>query len=84
MEKIYLLIQDYVTDLNPEFKVNAYKTKNGATKAFNDAVNESKPQDEENGFSIDVDTDTEYEAYEDGYYLDNHSHIYIKEVEIEN
>ena len=84
MEKVFLLIQDYVVDLNTEFKVNAFKTMEGAKKAFNDAVSESKPTDEENGFEVETDTDTDYEAYIDGEYIDNHSHVYIKEVNVEN
>jgi hypothetical protein len=84
MNKVYILIQDYAVDLNTEFKVNAFKTIEGAKKAFNDAVTESKPVDEENGFEVETDTDTEYEACINGEYVDNHSHVYIEEVEVEN
>ena len=84
MEKVYLLIQDYVTDLNPELKVDVYKTKKSAKIALKDAVAESKPNDKENGYNIETNNSTEYEAYEDGNYPDNHSHIYIKEVEVKS
>ena len=84
MDKIYLVIQDYVTDLNTEFKVNAYKTIKSAKAALKEAVKESKPMDKENDFEVETDTDTEYEAYLDGYYIDNHSHIYIEEVKVED
>ena len=84
MDKVYLLIQDYVTDLNTEFKVDAYKTMDSAKAALKEAVKKSKPLDKENGFEIETDNETEYEAYLDGYYIDNHSHIYIQEVKIED
>lgn len=84
MDKIYLLIQDYVTDLNTEFKVNAYKTSKSAKAALKEAVKESKSTDEENGFEVETDTATEYEAYIDGEYIDNHTHIYIEEVKVED
>ena len=84
MDKIYLVIQDYVTDLNTEFKVNAYKTIERAKAALKEAVKESKPMDKDNDFEVETDTDTEYEAYLDGEYIDNHSHIYIEEVKVED
>ena len=84
MDKIYLVIQDYVTDLNTEFKVNAYKTIERAKAALKEAVNESKPMDKDNDFEVETDTDTEYEAYLDGEYIDNHTHIYIEEVKVED
>ena len=84
MEKIYLLIQEYVVDLNKELKVNAYKTMKGAKKAFKSAVAKSKPTDKANGFEVETETATEYEVYIDGEYIDNHTNIYIKEVEVEN
>ena len=84
MDKIYLVIQDYVADLNTEFKVNAYKTIESAKAALKEAVKESKPMDKQNDFEVETDTDTEYEAYLDGYYIDNHSHIYIEEVKVED
>ena len=84
MDKIYLLIQDYVVDSNAELKISAYKTIKGAKTALKDAVKESKPTDKENGFEVYTDKSTEYEAYIEGYYIDNHTHIYIKEVEVEN
>lgn len=84
MDKVYLLIQDYVTDLNIEFKVDAYKTMDSAKAALKEAVKESKPIDKFNDFEVETNTDTEYEAYVDGEYVDNHSHIYIEEVEVKN
>ena len=84
MEKIYLLIQDYVVDLESEFRVNAFKSMNGAKAAFKKAVKESKPIDKRNHFKVETNTDTEYEAYLPEEYIDNHTHIYIKEVEVEN
>ena len=84
MDKVYLLIQDYVTDLNTEFKVDAYKTMDSAKATLKEAVKESKPMDKDNDFEVETDTDTEYEAYLDGEYVDNHSHIYIEEAEVKN
>ena len=84
MDKAYLLIQDYATDLNTEFKVDAYKTSKSAKAALKEAVKESKPTDKNNGFEVETDTATEYEAYIDGEYADNHSHIYIEEVEVKD
>ena len=84
MDKIYLLIEDYVVDLNPEFKVNAYKSMKSAKAALKKAVADSKYYDKENGFKVYTNKSTEYEAYINGEYIDNHSHIYIKEVEVEN
>ena len=84
MDKVYLLIEDYVVDLEPEFKVSVYKSMKGAKKAFKDAVKESKQTDKDNGFDVFDKTETDYEAYIEGEHIDNHSHIYIKEVEVEN
>lgn len=36
---------------------------------------------EEHNYKIETNTDTEFEAYEDGFYSDEHTHLWIEEVE---
>ena len=84
MNKVYILIQDYAIQFDTELRIKAYKSMDGAKKAFRTAVEESKKIDKVNNFEVFDDTETSYTAYIDGEETENHSRIYIEEVEVEN
>ena len=51
-----------------------------AKEIFNEYLNEEKKYAEEHGFTIYEDCDTIFDAGEDGYYITNHTNLYIQGV----
>ena len=51
-----------------------------AKEIFDEAVEAEKDFVENNGWEIYEDNDCEFDAGENGYYVDNHSRVFIQEV----
>lgn len=51
-----------------------------AKEIFNKQLVEEKEYAEEHGFEIYDDCETVFDAGEDGYYVNNHTHLYIQMV----
>jgi hypothetical protein len=49
-----------------------------AKEIFNESLVEEKQYAEENGFTIYDDCETVFDAGEDGYYVSNHTNLYIQ------
>jgi hypothetical protein len=84
MKKIFLVVCHAVCNLEDcGINIIAFEKKEDAKKYFNEQVEYEK--DEINGLDwiISTDTDTEFEAYEDGDYTRKHTMCEIRELVIE-
>lgn len=84
MKKIFLVISHAVCDLE-DYGVGTipFEKEDDAKKYFNEQVAYEKDAIEGLDWIISQDTDTEFEAYEDGYYTRNHTMCEIRELTIE-
>lgn len=79
MDKIILLIEEYVCDGNVDFKVTPFRDWDKAKDEFQKAAQSDM---DEYPDTVQVATDTHYENYEDGDYNECHSVIYLTEKEV--
>lgn len=77
--KHYLIIRDYTIDYENTVEIIgiAY-TMRKAKKIFNENVVEDMKYAEDKGFIIHTDEDTEFDAGEEGCYIENHTNLHIK------
>lgn len=84
-KNIFIVQTDFLNDgENCSYQLEAFQDKEDAQKYFNELVTKEKEdiKDRED-WVIDEDSDTLFEAYEDGYYSDNHSVISLKTIKIQ-
>ena len=80
--KHYLVILDWATHNDAgEETLGIKHTFEEAKEIFNQRLPEEIQFAEDNGYIIGTNDETEFEAYEDGYYAAEHTLLYIKEVE---
>lgn len=80
--KHYVIILDWAT--NDDSGVNIVGVAHDMTKAkeiFASAIDDEREIAEDYGWHIEEDSDVYFEAYEDGYYSQAHTVLYIQEVE---
>ena len=64
--------------------IQAYQEKEDAQKYFNELVaKEKKELKHKEDWVVDEDSETSFEAYEDGYYSDNHSVVRLMTIKIQ-
>lgn len=84
-KNIFIVQTDFLNDgENCSYQLEAFQDKEDAQKYFNELVTKEKEdiKDRED-WVVDEDSDTLFEAYEDGYYSDNHSVISLKTIKIQ-
>jgi hypothetical protein len=84
-KNIFIVQTDFLCEGDDcSYGIQAYQEKEDAQKYFNELVTKEKEdiKDKED-WVIDEDSDTLFEAYEDGYYSDNHSVISLKTIKIQ-
>lgn len=84
-KNIFIVQTDFLNDgENCSYQLQAFQDKEDAQKYFNELVTKEKEdiKDRED-WVVDEDSDTLFEAYEDGYYSDNHSVISLKTIKIQ-
>lgn len=84
-KNIFIVQTDFLNDgENCSYQLQAYQEKEDAQKYFNELVTKEKEdiKDRED-WVVDEDSETSFEAYEDGYYSDNHSVISLKTIKIQ-
>ncbi len=59
-----------------------FRTKKKALKAFEEWKKDEMFYVKENGWKIGTDTEEHFEAYEEGYYCQNHTEGFVNEYEI--
>lgn len=84
MKKIYLVVNHAVCDLE-DYGVGtiAFEKEDDAKKYFDEQVEMEKAEIDGEGWIISSNTDTEFEAYEEGDYTRNHTMCEIRELVIE-
>lgn len=84
MKKIYLVVSHAVCDLE-DYGVGtiAFEKEEDAKKYFDEQVEMEKAEIDGEGWIVSSDTDTEFEAYEEGDYTRNHTMCEIRELVIE-
>lgn len=84
MKKIYLVVNHAVCDLEDcGVGTIAFEKEEDAKEFFNDQVAGEKDAIKGLDWVVSSDTDTEFEAYEDGGYTGNHTLCEIRELVIE-
>lgn len=82
--KHYVILCDWAVDQMGESGVSitaVTHTLDEAKAIFAEKVVDEKKYAYDNGWEIFADTDTEFDAGEDGFYAAEHAHFYIQEVE---
>ena len=84
-KNIFIIQTDFLNDgENCSYQLQAYQEKEDAQKYFNELVTkEKKDIKDREDWVVDEDSETSFEAYEDGYYSDNHSVISLKTIKIQ-
>lgn len=84
MKKIYLVVNHSVYDYSDNgIGTMAFSTREKAESFFKTKVEEVKREIEGLYWDIITDTADEFEAYEEGYYAQNHTFFEIRELVIE-
>ena len=84
-KNIFIVYTDFVCDGDDcGHGIQAYQYKEDAQKYFNELVTKEKEdiKDKED-WEISEDSETSFEAYEDGYYSDNHSVVTLITIKIQ-
>ena len=74
------IVNDYGTITD---EVRLFKALEDAEKVFNDIVEEERRIANDNEWEIEDDDNRNFEAYESGYFVHNHSCVSLFEIEIE-
>ena len=84
-KNIFIVQTDFLNDgENCSYQLEAFQDKEDAQKYFNELVaKEKKDIKDREDWVVDEDSETLFEAYEDGYYSDNHSVISLKTIKIQ-
>lgn len=84
-KNIFIVQTDFLNDgENCSYQLQAFQDKEDAQKYFNELVTKEKEdiKDKED-WEISEDSETSFEAYEDGYYSDNHSVVTLITIKIQ-
>jgi len=92
MDKVYVLVEDYVFDFEREIQTTLYSTKEKAQKAMADTIAHEKESswlakylDEEGNFDEDIAVEEgkdSIDIYPDGRASEFETHIYIREEKV--
>lgn len=83
--KVFLLIYDSAYDCDDVFEVDAYEDIEVAKADLKEIADDFKRNDtlmDNDNCVISTDSDTEFTAYENGRYCENHLSVYITEKQI--
>lgn len=81
MAKTYTVLHDWSSDYEHGTNIlGIFTDKNEAYDTFQNALVDEKNLAEEEGFTVETDTDVCFDAYEDGYYAKNHTTLTIEEL----
>ena len=79
--KHYVIINDWATNFESGSTVlGVAHTMEEAREIFNQSYNEEKQYAEDHDWEVYDDCETVFDAGEDGYYVSNHTHLYIQMV----
>lgn len=81
MNYVYLVIEDYATDYESGKEIEAYSTLEKAQKRVKEKIKDFKKLDV--SYDVEIEEPYYYEGYESGYYIKNHTSIYIQKMEVE-
>lgn len=76
----YVILLDWATDSSSECGIDVVAvthTLDEAKSIFSERVSDEKQHAFDNGYEIYTDTETEFDAGEDGFYAAEHAHLYI-------
>ena len=79
--KVFVLFMQMVYDFGDSNSIEVFSTKDKAMEAFNEFVAKEKKNAEGDGWEIEI-SDGCFEAYEDGYYAENHVLASVSELEV--
>ena len=84
-KNIFIVQTDFLNDgENCSYQLEAFQDKEDAQKYFNELVTkEKKDIKDREDWVVDEDSETSFEAYEDGYYSDNHSVVSLETIKIQ-
>ena len=84
-KNIFIVRTDFLCDGDDcSHRIQAYQYKEDAQKYFNELVaKEKKELKNKEDWVISEDSETTFEAYEDGYYSDNHSVVTLRTIKIQ-
>ena len=83
MKYVYVLLLDWAEDMEPQVSVvGVYSTFDKAKKAFREQLKSEKEFNEEYDL-VEVDSETEYLAYNDGESISHHCNLRIIKKELE-
>lgn len=79
--KHYIIIGDWANEYGSDITIfGVAHSMEEAKEKFYEAYENEKEYALENDFTIYEDTDIEFDAGEDGFYMNNHTRLYIQEV----
>lgn len=77
--KHYVVVNDWANEYESGTNVlGVAHSLEEAKKIFNESLVDEKQYAEERGFEIYDDCETVFDAGEEGYYISNHTHLYIQ------
>ena len=77
--KHYVVVNDWANEYESGTNVlGVAHSLEEAKKIFNETLADEKQYAEEHGFEIYDDCETVFDAGEEGYYISNHTHLYIQ------
>lgn len=80
--KHYVVMFDWATDEDSNTEIlGVVHTLEEAKSILNGPLAQEKRFAEDFDYKIETNTDTEFVAYEDGFYSGEHTHLWIEEVE---
>lgn len=84
MKKVYLVTVDqaYQGDIIDNNYPRAFDSLEKAKAEFKRFVDDDRECCKRDQWNIDTDTDTDFEAYEEGYYTMNHTEAHVLELDV--
>ena len=79
--KVFVLFTQMVFDFGDSNSIEVFSTKEKAMEAFNEFVAKEKKNAEGDGWEIEI-SDGRFEAYEEGFYAENHVLASVIELEV--
>lgn len=79
--KVFVLFTQMVFDFEDSNSIEVFSTKEKAMEAFNEFVAKEKKNAESDEWEIEI-SDGYFEAYEEGFYSENHAMAKVSELEV--
>ena len=81
--KVFVFTINQAFDGEIENSLAVYKSKDDAVKALEEWKKDEMQYVERDGWTIGEDTETSFEAFEEGYYATNHDYACITECDVQ-